>query len=160
MPVMDGYKATEQIKATTKGQATAIVALTASAFEEEKAVILSAGCDDFLRKPFKEAEIFDMLAKHLGVQFVYEEENVGAQGTVPLSGAQCPVPLLTPEAIAALPDPIRSTLQAAAETADLEIMLTLIEQVRQDNEPLAEALSEVVNAYRFDVLQALFAQIE
>ena len=75
MPVMDGYKATERIKSTVKGQATAVIALTASAFEEEKIIVLSAGCDDFLRKPFREIEIFDMLHKHLGLQFIYEEER-------------------------------------------------------------------------------------
>ena len=59
MPVMDGYTATQQIKAHLKGQATAIIALTASVLEEERAVVLSAGCDDFLRKPFKENDIFE-----------------------------------------------------------------------------------------------------
>jgi uncharacterized membrane protein YhiD involved in acid resistance len=34
MPVMDGYEATRKIKATAKGKATTIIALTASAFEE------------------------------------------------------------------------------------------------------------------------------
>ncbi|WP_371357375.1 ATP-binding protein, partial [Hydrocoleum sp. CS-953] len=58
MPVMDGYEATQHIKGTTKGNATAIIALTASVLEEQKAIILSAGCDDFVRKPFREATIF------------------------------------------------------------------------------------------------------
>lgn len=40
MPVMDGYEATRYIKSTLKGNATAIIALTASVLEEEKAVIL------------------------------------------------------------------------------------------------------------------------
>jgi len=48
MPVMDGYEATKRIKSTIKGQATAVMAITASVWEEEKAVILSAGCDDFV----------------------------------------------------------------------------------------------------------------
>jgi CheY-like chemotaxis protein len=43
MPVMDGYEATKQIKAHLKGQATAIVALTASAFDEERASQTSMG---------------------------------------------------------------------------------------------------------------------
>jgi CheY-like chemotaxis protein len=67
MPVMDGYEATKYIKSTTKGSATAVIALTASVLEEEKAIILSAGCDDFVRKPFNEQTIFDVLSKHLGV---------------------------------------------------------------------------------------------
>ena len=54
MPVMDGYEATKYIKSTTQGNATAIIALTASVLEQERAIILSAGCDDFMRKPFKE----------------------------------------------------------------------------------------------------------
>ncbi|HEY9705748.1 MAG TPA: response regulator, partial [Allocoleopsis sp.] len=38
MPIMDGYEATKYIKSTTKGNATAIIALTASVLEEEKAI--------------------------------------------------------------------------------------------------------------------------
>jgi CheY-like chemotaxis protein len=75
MPVMDGYEATKRIKSTTKGQATAVIALTASVWEEEKAVILSAGCDDFVRKPFHKETIFDMMAKHLGVRYIYQEQE-------------------------------------------------------------------------------------
>ena len=75
MPVMDGYEATKYIKSTTKGNATAIIALTASVLEEEKAIVLSAGCDDFLRKPFAEYTIFDTLAKHLGVKYIFAENN-------------------------------------------------------------------------------------
>ena len=75
MPVMDGYEATRLIKATIKGQATAVIALTASTLEEERAVILSVGCDDFVRKPFREADIFDIMNKHIGVEYVYEEEK-------------------------------------------------------------------------------------
>ena len=75
MPVMDGYEATKYIKSTTQGNATAIIALTASVLEEEKAITLSAGCDDFMRKPFKEYTIFEVLTKHLGVKYIYAENN-------------------------------------------------------------------------------------
>lgn len=85
MPVMDGYEATKRIKATSKGQKTAILALTASAFEEEKAIILSAGCDDFVRKPFKEEILFDKMTEHLGVQYLYAEPNNKNQSDRPLS---------------------------------------------------------------------------
>ncbi len=64
MPVMDGYEATRRIKAAPSGQATVIIALTASAFEEDREQIMLEGCDDFVRKPFRKDEIYDMLAKH------------------------------------------------------------------------------------------------
>ncbi len=40
---------------------TAIIAVTASALEEERAVVKKVGCDDFLRKPFREANIFAIM---------------------------------------------------------------------------------------------------
>ncbi len=82
---MDGLEATRRIRqaegARLKAQGTntqssihgvPIVALTAYAFEEEKEVILAAGCDDFVRKPFREAEIFEVVARHLGVKYLFE----------------------------------------------------------------------------------------
>lgn len=44
-----------------------------AAFEEEKEMILTAGCDDLVRKPFREADIFKAMGRHLGVRYVYEE---------------------------------------------------------------------------------------
>ena len=60
MPVLDGYAATRLIKdrARPPGRTAIIVALTASAFEEDRDAILAAGCDDFVRKPFRENEGF------------------------------------------------------------------------------------------------------
>jgi CheY-like chemotaxis protein len=72
IPVINGYEATKQIKLTTKGQATVIIALIASTLEEERAVALLSGCDDFVRKPFREQIILEKIAQHLGVSYLYE----------------------------------------------------------------------------------------
>jgi CheY-like chemotaxis protein len=53
MPVMDGYEATRQIKALSKEEPPIIIALTGSAFEEERFTALAKGFDDFMRKPFR-----------------------------------------------------------------------------------------------------------
>lgn len=73
MPVMDGYEATRRIKAQTNGQSTTIVALSASAFEEERSHFLEAGCDDFVGKPFRDSDILDCMTKHLGVAYRSED---------------------------------------------------------------------------------------
>ncbi|MDM8544160.1 two-component regulator propeller domain-containing protein [Desulfococcaceae bacterium HSG9] len=155
MPVMDGYKATETIKATTKGQATAVIALTASAFDEEKAVVLSAGCDDFLRKPFKEAEIFDLMSKHLGLRYVYEE----IKKPEPVKQKPKPEDVLTPEALASLPDDVLAGLRKAANINDIETVKCFIEQVRGLNRPVADAIAELMDDYRFDILQEVFERM-
>jgi len=78
MPVLNGYEATQRIKSHLKGQATVIIALTASTLEQERAIVLSAGCDDFVRKPFREEVIFNKMAQYLGVRYVYEQKDVDA----------------------------------------------------------------------------------
>ena len=52
MPVMDGYAATRRIKAHSDTHKPIVIAITASAFAEERQNIIDAGCDDFIGKPF------------------------------------------------------------------------------------------------------------
>ncbi len=76
MPEMDGRRATHLIKSrlAARRQAdhapnTIVVALTAGAFDEERATTYADGCDDFVRKPFRVEQVFDILRRHLGLRF-------------------------------------------------------------------------------------------
>jgi signal transduction histidine kinase/ActR/RegA family two-component response regulator len=66
MPGMDGREAARRIKAAPKGRRTAIIALTASSFEEDIEDLRAAGCDEVLSKPYGENELLALLHKHLG----------------------------------------------------------------------------------------------
>jgi CheY-like chemotaxis protein len=66
----DGYAATEYIKSHLKGQATIILALTASVLEAERVIVMSSGCDDFIRKQFQEDTLFSKIAEYLGVKYI------------------------------------------------------------------------------------------
>ncbi|MCP4401855.1 MAG: response regulator [bacterium] len=156
MPVMNGYEATERIKANIKGQACAVIAFTASAFEEEKAIVLSAGCNDFLRKPFRTSEIFEMLEKHLGIQFIYEEEAPTATDVQ----QQQMKKLLTAETIACFPERWRGDFQNAILIADLDAALELVEEIRSGNEPVADCLSTLLKNYKFTMLHTHFQLFE
>ncbi|MEO1352655.1 MAG: response regulator [Cyanobacteria bacterium J06635_15] len=65
MPVMDGYIATRQIKQQTRLPKPVVIAITASAFQEQRQAILDAGCDDFIGKPFRRDELFSKVIQHL-----------------------------------------------------------------------------------------------
>ncbi|WP_017717108.1 PAS domain S-box protein [Kamptonema formosum] len=149
MPVMDGHEATKQIKATRQGEDTVIIALTASAFEEERAIILQAGCDDFLRKPFREEVLLAKIAEHLEVEYVYEEDQ-------PKSPQPAAVPWeLTPQDLAVMPAQWVAQLRHAALSADDELILELLEEIPRENATLARALADLVSNFRFDRLAGL-----
>jgi signal transduction histidine kinase/ActR/RegA family two-component response regulator len=154
MPVMDGYEATRRIKATAKGQATVVVALTASAFEEDRGTILAAGCDDMVRKPFRKDEIWDMLTKYLGVRFVYEEEPAPPTVT-PLAEAQ---EALASAALAALPADWLGDLHQATVRADMGRILTLVGQIHKQNAALADALAGLAHDFEYKRILALVEQ--
>jgi len=63
MPIMDGYEATVRIRQL--GHELPIIALTARVSEADVQRCRDTGMDDFLRKPFRQLELFDMLEKWL-----------------------------------------------------------------------------------------------
>jgi signal transduction histidine kinase/DNA-binding response OmpR family regulator len=142
MPIMDGYEATRIIKSTIKGNATAVIALTASVLEEEKAIVLSTGCDDFVRKPFREHLIFEILTKHLGVQFIYENTAHDSHEMIeqPLSSAQLRI----------MPLEWLIKLSNAALEADSEQMLMLIQEIPRTETTLIKTLSNMVRKFQFE----------
>lgn len=152
MPVMDGYKATRQIKAQPEGQATVIVALTASAFEEQQADTLAAGCNDFVRKPFREQVILDKMAEHMRVQYVYAEEQGSKEGARPplgMEGSRGNFNLRSSD-LAAMPIEWVAALHQAAIQVDAELILQLLEQIPETHAALAEGLADLVHYFCFD----------
>lgn len=150
MPVMDGYEATRRIKATTRGMATIVIALTASALEEDKAVILSEGCDDYLRKPFREAELFDAVVRHLGVRYVYEAP-AAPEASAPAAPGQ-------PSSLAArlqAADPAwRAELARAAVLGDLDALNQLASRIAPQSPDLAETIVELAKGFQHDQILA------
>jgi signal transduction histidine kinase/CheY-like chemotaxis protein len=149
MPVMNGYEATQQIKSNLNGQATAILALTASTLEEEKAIVLSAGCDDFVRKPFKEEVLFEKMTQYLGVRYLYEELN-----SATLSESEA-IEKLTAEALAIMSDEWLNKLSEAAALINEELIAQLLTQIPQEHQTLVKAIQQQVDNFDFDRLMNL-----
>jgi CheY-like chemotaxis protein len=154
MPVMDGLEATRHIKQTEAGRSTIVAALTAHALEEEKERILAAGCDDFMRKPFREQKIFEVMGKHLGLQYVYEGVPVKPDATVE-TAAQ-----VTPQQLVALPADLRSLLHDAVVELDKERILALIQQIKPIDAHLAKVLDTCVQTFALSPLLDLLEKIE
>jgi signal transduction histidine kinase/DNA-binding response OmpR family regulator len=149
MPVMNGYEATTEIKSHLKGQATVIIALTASTLEEEKAVVLSAGCDDFVRKPFREAEIFQKMADFIGVEYIYQQIDSEK------SAESAKIEQLTAAALAIMPDEWLVELSEAAALINEQLISQLLSQIPQEHQNLAQAIQQQVDDFDFDRIMNL-----
>jgi PAS domain S-box-containing protein len=135
MPVMDGLEAARRIRATKAGADTKIIALTAHALEEEREPIMAAGCDDLVRKPIREQELFGALARQLRLKFIYEKAP--PQESTP----EAPGLDVRPEQLDALPAELLRDLRQAVIELDTMRTQALIEQVTERDASLGRALS-------------------
>ena len=151
MPVLDGYQATQQIKTASQGAQTKVIALSASMIEEARRAVSAAGADDFLAKPFREAEIFDLLQKHLGVRFVFAT-------AAPLPPAAAAAERLSADAVAAamhaLPATFRAQFGQATQDIDLARMLALLAELRAEQPLAASHLERLAQDFEYEQILA------
>jgi len=152
MPVMNGYQAIEQIKATPKGKETIIIALTASAFDEDYHKIIALGCNDFVRKPFKEQEIFGKIQQYLDVSYVYQDQQLDLTHQPPTNGERNH---LVREDFAVMPLSWRQQLHQAAYLANEAEIAQLVQQIPRTERFLLERLTELVNRLLFEEIEVL-----
>lgn len=62
MPIMGGYEATKKIREMYPNERIPIIAISANAFEEDKAASKAAGMDGHVAKPIKTDELFGVMA--------------------------------------------------------------------------------------------------
>ena len=147
MPVLDGYEAIPKIRKLAGGDAVKIVAITASAFKEQRPDILAAGCDEVVLKPFRAHEIFDTMARLLDIQYLYEEEGEEAPRKETIH--------LTAEMLAGLPEELLDELRESSQALNSEAALEVISRLAQQAPEVASALRKLVDHYQFDELQDL-----
>jgi len=153
MPVMDGYEACRDIKATDEGRKTAIVALTASTLDDMRQQVFEAGVDAYISKPFKEHELFEVIRTCLPVQYMYEEDTA-APVVVP-AGDEPLGPDGVATSIAALPPDLVEAMRQATIRADLHRLRGLIREVEKRSPQVAAHLLELANRYQYVVLSRL-----
>ncbi|NJK27410.1 MAG: response regulator [Coleofasciculaceae cyanobacterium SM2_3_26] len=179
MPYMNGYEATERIRSLERLEAssseqahssmsaclrcaTVIIALTASAFEDERQSALAWGCNDFIPKPFREEMLLEKLHQHLGVRYVFDLDGVPGEnsmsdcrGTPP----NFPAAANTDHAIASLLavasiEWIANLHQAAVE-ADADAIALLVQEIPTLDVSLVQTLQDNLQNFQFENIVAL-----
>ncbi|MES9964896.1 MAG: ATP-binding protein [Candidatus Sedimenticola sp. 20ELBAFRAG] len=145
MPKMDGLEATRRIRELPGGNEVRIAALTASVFKEQKDEVMAAGSDDFVRKPYRPEEIFDCMARHLDLEYLYEQQ----------ADEVATLPTVTAEQIAGLSTQLREELAHAVAMMDVDEVAALAQRIAADAPELAALLVQQADGLDLTALKRL-----
>ncbi|MBD2106298.1 PAS domain S-box protein [Nodosilinea sp. FACHB-13] len=152
MPILSGPETARALRSQElrAGAApTKIIALTANAFEDDRARALASGCDDFVRKPFQFDHLLAKLAEHLGVKYTYSPV-FATEGNATVLSAEAAIALLR-----SLPQPLLAQLQQATVQLDGDRLTQLLAQIPIEQKALIDWLSWQINEFAFDTLYPL-----
>jgi PAS domain S-box-containing protein len=160
MPVMDGYAATQRIRELEQHSKltspahhrprTKIIALTANIFGNRQSSASTAGCDDFAHKPIQEANIAQLLTRHLGVQYQCEPDTLSSPSQ-PSGGSY----VLNAADLQRLPKEWIGQFHTAIIQLDQERMFSLIADISLDHADMAQALKRRVHNFDYHALLEL-----
>jgi hypothetical protein len=110
-----------------------------------------------VRKPFRRSEIYGVLARHLGLRFVYAEEQ--PQPAAPPCPAEATALAEGLLRAAPLPEGWMSEMQEALIQADLERILALVDLIREREPALADVLAGLALDFEYRGIQVLLDRI-
>ncbi|QTA81343.1 Two component system response regulator/histidine kinase, solute-binding domain-containing [Desulfonema limicola] len=148
MPEMDGFEATKIIKSMPEGKETIIFAVSASVLEYEEKKIIQLGAAEFIRKPFRENELFEFIRKHTQVDYQYEENNSQPE-TDQKTAHDFP---LTGSLLNALPSELKDKMYDAVINGYRKKILEYIQQAEEYDKRAAHRLLELANQYEYEKL--------
>ncbi len=155
MPVMDGVDATRRIRQLPDGRDVRIVAVTASVFKEERQMLVDAGMDDFVRKPYRFSEIYGCLARQLGVQFIPRTATRGE------AAAERPAPdTLRPDLLASLPAELRARIREVVESLDARQIADVAQRVGEFDQRLRDTILSMVEHFDHQSILDALASVE
>jgi len=152
MPVMDGLEATRRIKADPRGKETVIMALTASAMDNDRRMVSQSGADDFLAKPCHQDELLEKIRVLINIAYDYAETS-DAEGQLP-----APSGILGAEKLRQLPQELLRELGDAILDGNKNLLDRLILKVRETDTVAAQALQELGDRYEYDFLTRLLEE--
>jgi len=152
MPVMDGREAIRRIRAMAGGMELKIIAVTASAMDENRQDLIAIGADDFIGKPFREVDLFQKIHTHTGVEYIYAAD--------PAVASQEEAAELTPESLKDWPQDLIDPMREAVITADLDQLLTKIQEVEARDPLIAQGLRRLAEGFQYQKLLDLLGPVE
>ena len=130
-----------------------IIAITASAFDEQRQEILAAGCDDMVTKPFRAHEIFETMGRFLDIEYIYEPEGEAAPSRVREVE-------FTAAMLADLPEELLRELQKTSLSLDRQAIFAVIDRIEPLAPDIAKDLRTLLNDYQMGRIRDLLEEVE
>jgi PAS domain S-box-containing protein len=134
------------------GDAFRIIAVSASAYDLDREACRTAGCDDFLAKPVRAEELWDMLGRHLQLEWVYAEPAPPTHGTV--------VPFIATTAVP--PAAVLQVLHDLARTGDIVALRSRAEALAAEQPECADFVARIltlVDQFKLKAVRQLIAPL-
>lgn len=147
MPVMSGRDAIEKLRSTDDYKDIPIIAISASAFDDEREDILKMGVEAFIKKPFRDKELLEEIRHHARIEYIYdnmEDKDVN----IDLSN-------LDQRKIMEIPQKLRDDIVRATETGHLALLNDLITEIAAFDQDIANLFEILVNDFELETIQNL-----
>ncbi len=151
MPKMDGRDAIRKIRTLPGGKDIAIIAVSASVFEEERQDVLNTGADSFLRKPINHSQLLTEIGQQLKLEFEYAETTSIEQKNN--AG-------ILPENLSSITKEILQEMRVAVANYDMNLMYQLIKQTAVTDPELANGLRQIMDRIEWDTFESLLGGLE
>ncbi len=160
MPIMDGLEATRRIQVSKSQHRPHIIALTANAFEKDRRMALEAGCDDFIAKPCLPEKVVEKVGQLLNIEFTSASEPLfSSSAHIDASISTIEEPVIV-AGITAMPSDWQELLMHEIRTLRGEGISELLLDVPKEHQPMKDAISNLVDEFRYDLLYDLLSGIE
>ena len=158
--VVDNFSASPTLRVWASSSSTIIIALTANAFEEQRQAMISAGCDDFINKPFREELLLEKLSQYLGVKYLYQQES-----HLKLSQKQTNTETLLNSIdivslLSKMPSEWLTKVHYAAAQCSDDLILDLLEQIPPEKSLLINFLSDLAENFQFEKIMELINAVK
>jgi len=149
MPVLDGFEATRRLRRLPGLEHVKVIAISASAFEEDRTQSLGAGCDDFLSKPICASELLERLEQHLHIEWIHGE---------PPTGDGRSSALVSPDEVGVPPEAELAALRELVEIGDIQGVVDVAARLEAANpryKPFAAKVNELARGFQVGKLREL-----
>jgi signal transduction histidine kinase/DNA-binding response OmpR family regulator len=158
MPTKDGHSLCRDVRADKRLTGIVMIAFSASVYEDDRHNATASGFDDFVAKPVKESDLFNVLSKHLLIRWIgqHDEKTIKEDQQSTFVDAQEAIekpisePLPTTEALHDLLD--------RAQRGDVMALRDAVARVRADSphtQVFCDRLMVVLTEFRMAALERI-----